>query len=205
MITFIFVALFSPQGIQEVPTMSKESEVFIDGIMEKYEQSLKTFSEFWMKTISILFYDDHFRSFSMTDAERIKSIERTTNHDVKAVEYFLKEKFAQAPTDLNKVAEFIHFACTSEDIGNLSYALMIRRARYVTLKNERVSETLYRMCVLHDMSCFHREEVMLPQMDTAIEHLRQLAHELADVPMLGRTHGQPATPTTVGKEMANFV
>eukprot|EP01138_Halocafeteria_seosinensis_P010637 gb/GECG01010862.1/.p1 GENE.gb/GECG01010862.1/~~gb/GECG01010862.1/.p1 ORF type:complete len:500 (+),score=54.07 gb/GECG01010862.1/:1-1500(+) len=139
------------QDIQEVPVMSSESEAYIDQIMT---------------------------NFGMQDAERIKEIERTTNHDVKAVEYYLKEQFAQAPTDLNKVAEFIHFGCTSEDIGNLSYALMIRRAR---------------------------EHVILPLMDSVIDSLRKTAHELADVPMLGRTHGQPATPTTMGKEMANFV
>jgi len=115
--------------------------------------------------------------FSLEDAQRVKNIERTTNHDVKAVEYFLKEKIA-GNDELEAVSEFIHFACTSEDINNLSHALMLREGR---------------------------DNVLLPQMDAVIHAIRELAHELADVPMLCRTHGQPASPSTMGKEMANVV
>jgi adenylosuccinate lyase len=115
--------------------------------------------------------------FSLEDARRVKNIERTTNHDVKAVEYFLKEKIA-GNDELEAVSEFIHFACTSEDINNLSHALMLREGR---------------------------DNVLLPQMDSIIHATRELAHELADVPMLCRTHGQPASPSTMGKEMANVV
>ena len=115
--------------------------------------------------------------FSETDAQRIKEIERTTNHDVKAVEYFLKERIA-GNEQLEAVSEFIHFACTSEDINNLSHALMLSAGR---------------------------EQVLLPQIDRTIEAIRALAHEHADKPMLSRTHGQPASPTTLGKEMANVV
>jgi adenylosuccinate lyase len=113
--------------------------------------------------------------FSVADAERIKAIERTTNHDVKAVEYWLKERFASVP-EVARVAEFIHFACTSEDINNLAHGLMLAEARRATL---------------------------LPELQAAAAALRQLAHAHAAVPMLARTHGQPATPTTLGKEMAN--
>ena len=113
--------------------------------------------------------------FSLSDAERVKEIEKTTNHDVKAVEYFLKERIADVP-ELNKVNEFIHFACTSEDINNLSYALMLKQAK---------------------------EEVLLPAMDGLIKRLWALASDFSAQPMLSRTHGQPATPTTMGKEFAN--
>ncbi|MBI5040697.1 MAG: adenylosuccinate lyase, partial [Gammaproteobacteria bacterium] len=119
--------------------------------------------------------NDIFANFSEEDARRVKNIERTTNHDVKAVEYFLKEKIA-GNTELETVSEFIHFACTSEDINNLAYALMLREAR---------------------------GQVLLPTMDTVINAIVALAHNNADLPLLARTHGQPATPTTVGKEMAN--
>jgi adenylosuccinate lyase len=115
--------------------------------------------------------------FSEADAEQIKTIEKRTNHDVKAIEYWLREKLAANPETAG-VLEFIHFACTSEDINNLSHALM--------LKNGRV-------------------EVMLPALDSVIARLRDLAHQLADLPMLCRTHGQTATPSTLGKEMANVV
>lgn len=115
--------------------------------------------------------------FSEADAERVKEIERTTNHDVKAVEYFIKEKIADVD-DLKQQLEFVHFACTSEDINNLSYALMLRDGR---------------------------DLVMLPVMQQLVERLRQLAHETAEQPMLSRTHGQTASPTTVGKEIANVV
>ena len=114
--------------------------------------------------------------FSQDDAQRIKNIEKTTNHDVKAVEYFLKEKIA-GHAELEKVSEFIHFACTSEDINNLSYALMLKAGR----------------------------EVIMGQIQSCIDALHQLAHDTAAQPMLSRTHGQSATPTTVGKEIANTV
>jgi len=116
-------------------------------------------------------------NFSEEDARRVKNIERTTNHDVKAVEYFLKEKIA-GNDELEGMSEFIHFACTSEDINNLAYALMLREAR---------------------------TQVVLPAMDAVIEAVKGLAHQYAEVPMLSRTHGQPASPTTLGKEMANAV
>jgi adenylosuccinate lyase len=116
-------------------------------------------------------------NFSETDAENIKSIERTTNHDVKAVEYFLRERFVSNP-EIAKVGEFIHFACTSEDINNLSHALMLKAAR---------------------------TQVMLPSLNSVIARLTDIAHEHAALPMLSRTHGQPASPTTLGKEMANVV
>jgi adenylosuccinate lyase len=115
--------------------------------------------------------------FDTTDAQRVKDIERVTNHDVKAVEYFIKEKIADE-ADLRAQVEFVHFACTSEDINNLSYALMLRDGR---------------------------DQVMLPVMRQLIEQLRTLAHDTAAQPMLARTHGQTASPTTVGKEIANVV
>ena len=115
--------------------------------------------------------------FSDADAARIKAIEQVTNHDVKAVEYFLKERTGDDPA-LVRAAEFIHFACTSEDINNVSHALMLTRAR---------------------------DDALLPMLARVIDALRSLAHAHADVPMLSRTHGQPASPTTLGKEMANFV
>ncbi|WP_391529412.1 adenylosuccinate lyase [Photorhabdus akhurstii] len=114
-------------------------------------------------------------NFNEQDAMRIKIIERTTNHDVKAVEYFLKEKVAHVPA-LHKVSEFIHFACTSEDINNLAYALMLQTAR---------------------------EEVLLPQWRQIIDTIKKMASEYRELPLLSRTHGQPATPSTVGKEFAN--
>jgi adenylosuccinate lyase len=116
-------------------------------------------------------------SFSVADAARVKAIERTTNHDVKAVEYWLKESFAQDP-ELARVAEFIHFACTSEDINNLAYGI-----------------------ALFDT----RRETLIPLLGSIAADLRALAHAHAGLPMLARTHGQPATPTTLGKEFANVV
>jgi len=113
--------------------------------------------------------------FSIEDAQRVKHIESTTNHDVKAVEYFLKEKIT-GNTELEAISEFIHFACTSEDINNLAYALMLREAR---------------------------TQSTLPMMDELVDAITQLAHDNADQPMLSRTHGQTASPTTLGKEMAN--
>ena len=121
--------------------------------------------------------DDVIAGFSLEDAAAVKAIEATTNHDVKAIEYWLKERFAGVPA-VSAVSEFIHFACTSEDINNLSHALMLREAR---------------------------DEVLLPKLTEVSDKLRSLAHELAAVPMMSRTHGQPATPTTLGKEVANVL
>ena len=112
--------------------------------------------------------------FDVDDAARVKAIESETNHDVKAIEYFIKERIADQP-ELAAVSEFVHFACTSEDINNLAHALMLREAR----------------------------ELLLPVIDEVIQALWSLAEEHADQPMLSRTHGQPASPTTLGKEMAN--
>jgi adenylosuccinate lyase len=142
--------LAAEPGIAEVPPFSAAAVQVLDGILE---------------------------GFSLDDARRIKAIERTTNHDVKAVEYFLKEKIA-GTQELESVSEFIHFACTSEDINNLAHALMLRDGR---------------------------EQVLLPQMDVLIGALRQAAHAHGGRPMLARTHGQPASPTTLGKEIANLV
>jgi adenylosuccinate lyase len=142
-------ALADHPEIPEVPPLSGHAANLLDGIVE---------------------------GFQIPDAERVKNIERTTNHDVKAVEYFLKERIA-GNAELEAVSEFIHFACTSEDINNLAHALMIREGR---------------------------GQVLLPQMDDLIAAVRDLAHRYADLPMLARTHGQPASPTTLGKEMANL-
>jgi len=117
------------------------------------------------------------KNFSVSDGQAIKDIEKTTNHDVKAVEYWLKSKFEARP-ELLAAAEFVHFACTSEDINNTSHALQLRAARGI---------------------------VLLPQLDRLVLTLRDMAHAYADVPMLSRTHGQTASPTTVGKEIANVV
>ena len=114
-------------------------------------------------------------NFSLEDAKAIKEIEKTTNHDVKAVEYFLKEKVSAVP-ELHNASEFIHFACTSEDINNLSHALMLEDGR----------------------------EVLLSEMRKALNLISDLAKDNADIAMLSRTHGQTASPTTIGKEMANF-
>jgi adenylosuccinate lyase len=143
-------ALAGHADIQEVPPLSMHAERVLNEIVDK---------------------------FSEQDAQRVKNIERTTNHDVKAVEYFLKEKIA-GNEELEAVSEFIHFACTSEDINNLAYALMLREAR---------------------------NQALLPLLDTVIHEIAGLAHHYADQSMLARTHGQTATPTTVGKEMANVV
>lgn len=114
--------------------------------------------------------------FSEADARRVKEIESQINHDVKATEYFLKERLGDH-VELGRCIEFIHFACTSEDINNLAYALMLKHSR---------------------------EAILLPRMDRLVAALEQLALHNADQPMLARTHGQPASPTTLGKEMANF-
>jgi adenylosuccinate lyase len=115
--------------------------------------------------------------FSEVDAQAIKDIEKTTNHDVKAVEYWLKQRFSSHP-ELEKAGEFVHFACTSEDINNTSHGLMLKAAR---------------------------EQVILPAIDGLIGTLSGMAHQFAAIPMLSRTHGQTASPTTVGKEIANVV
>ena len=117
------------------------------------------------------------RDFSEADGAAIKAIEKTTNHDVKAVEYWIKDKFEGRP-ELQAAAEFVHFACTSEDINNTSHALQLKAGR---------------------------DTVLLPQLDAVVAKLRELAHAYAAVPMLSRTHGQTASPTTVGKELANVV
>ena len=133
---------------------------------------LKPFSEQAKKLLNQLGTD-----FSEEDAARIKAIEATTTHDVKAVEYWLKEKVSHLP-ELIAAAEFIHFACTSEDINNTSHGMMLKAAR---------------------------DNVMLPALDDIITKLTELAHENAALPMMSRTHGQPASPTTLGKEIANVV
>jgi adenylosuccinate lyase len=117
-------------------------------------------------------------SFSLDDARRVKALEATTNHDVKAVEYFLRERLAGVSSSGNSLIAFLHFACTSEDINNLSYALMLRDVR---------------------------RSVLNPALKSLKSDLRLLAHDFADVAMLSRTHGQTASPTTLGKEIANFV
>ena len=140
----------SDAGLPELPAFSAEARAFLRRLVD---------------------------GFGTAQAARIKEIERKTNHDVKAVEYFLKESVQDVP-ELLRASEFIHFACTSEDINNTSHALMLRGAR---------------------------DAVLLPQLDALIERLRSMAHALAEVPMLSRTHGQPASPTTLGKELANVV
>ncbi len=141
-------ALASDNSIEEIPSLGQHANNILNGIIDNFNED---------------------------DANRVKNIERTTNHDVKAVEYFLKEKIA-GNQELEAISEFFHFACTSEDINNLSHALMLREGR---------------------------GQVLLPQMDDIINAVKQLAHDHADKPMLSRTHGQPASPTTLGKEMAN--
>ncbi|TQV65119.1 MAG: adenylosuccinate lyase [Halothiobacillaceae bacterium] len=141
-------ALARHPGIPEVPALSEHAGKVLDDIVEH---------------------------FSAEDAQRVKNIEKTTNHDVKAVEYFLKEK-VRNNSELEAMSEFFHFACTSEDINNLSYALMLREGR---------------------------AQVLLPRIDGILATLRAMAHDLADAPLLSRTHGQPASPTTMGKEIAN--
>ncbi|MDG6773075.1 adenylosuccinate lyase [Thiomicrorhabdus sp. ZW0627] len=137
-------------GIPEVPALSSEAENHLIKLVDE---------------------------FTLEMAQRVKEIERTTNHDVKAVEYLIKEHFADN-AELNAVSEFVHFACTSEDINNLAYALMLKDAR---------------------------QDIIIPEMDKLIEKLVEMAEEMADIPMMSRTHGQPASPTTAGKEWANVV
>jgi adenylosuccinate lyase len=144
-----FIAL-SDAGFDEFPPLSPGARTYLMGLV---------------------------KNFNETDAVAIKEIEKTTNHDVKAVEYWIKSKFDARP-ELEKAAEFVHFACTSEDINNTSHALQLKGGR---------------------------DAVLLPALDQVIVRLRDMAHQFADVPMLSRTHGQTASPTTVGKELANVV
>ncbi len=139
------------------------------------EPGIAELKPFGRQTVAAL--DRLVDKFSERDAARIKKIEAETNHDVKAIEYWMKDKLGSS-RELGRSLEFIHFACTSEDINNLSYALMLADAR---------------------------EKVMLPRLEQIIAVLRELAHRHAALPMLSRTHGQPASPTTLGKEMANVV
>lgn len=127
---------------------------------------------------SIDFIDEIASNFTVSDAESIKATERTTNHDVKAVEYFIKDKFAQSGLPLVNKLEFVHFACTSEDINNLSHGLMLSNAR---------------------------EKVIVPAMETLINELKRQAKDYRADAMLSRTHGQTASPTTMGKEFANVI
>lgn len=137
--------------------------------------SIKEIQSFSSSTIQEL--DAAINNFGEADAAQVKTIEMRTNHDVKALEYWLKDKFANN-AEIKKASEFIHFACTSEDINNLSHALMLKNAR---------------------------EQVMLPSLASLIARLTELANQLADQPMLSRTHGQTASPSTMGKELANVV
>ncbi|OOE53533.1 adenylosuccinate lyase [Salinivibrio kushneri] len=140
--------LAATDSIAEVPVFSDDANAQLDRIAAEFDEQ---------------------------DAARIKEIERTTNHDVKAVEYFLKEKIADN-AELHAVSEFIHFACTSEDINNLSHALMLKEAR---------------------------DTVIVPEMQRLADAVKDLSQQFRDVPILSRTHGQPASPSTMGKEMAN--
>jgi adenylosuccinate lyase len=142
-------ALAAEPAITEIPALGQAERAFLDAIV---------------------------RSFSPTDAERVKAIEATTNHDVKAVEYFLKERLDAYPA-LAVQREFVHFACTSEDINNLAYALLVQQAR---------------------------QEILLPSLHALVADLNAGARRWAGQPMLARTHGQPASPTTVGKELRNL-
>lgn len=142
--------LSKTKEIKEVPVFSDETNTYLESIVH---------------------------DFDVTEAQKIKHIEKTTNHDVKAVEYYLKEKI-QGHKQLEAIGEFIHFACTSEDINNLSHALMLKEAR---------------------------ENVILPYWHAIVDKMKTLANEYATIPLLSRTHGQPATPSTLGKEFANVI
>ncbi|MBM7073607.1 adenylosuccinate lyase [Shewanella sp. 202IG2-18] len=137
-------------GIEEVPSLSSDAIALLDSIKD---------------------------NFSAENAMRVKEIESTTNHDVKAVEYFIKEQFADN-AELNAINEFVHFACTSEDINNLSHGLMLKEAR---------------------------EKIVAPYCEKVISAIKQIAKETRSIPLMSRTHGQPASPSTLGKEMANVV
>jgi adenylosuccinate lyase len=138
------------------------------------ERAIKELKPFGKASVSA--FSQLLKDFEERDAEHIKNIEAETSHDVKAIEYWLKAKLAKSP-EAQRALEFVHFACTSEDINNLAYALIVREAR---------------------------DQVMLPGLDELIAALKRLARRHAALPMLSRTHGQAATPTTLGKEMANF-
>ena len=144
------IALSAEPAIAEVPAFSVDTIARLRGLVDTFDENA---------------------------AMRVKAIEKTTNHDVKAVEYWLREAVASMP-EVVRAAEFIHFACTSEDINNIAYSLMVREAR---------------------------DQILLPEMTRLVEALRTLAHGLADASMISRTHGQAATPTTMGKELANVV
>lgn len=135
-------------GIPEVPALSSEAEAHLMQLVD---------------------------GFTLDMAQRVKTIESTTNHDVKAVEYLIKEHF-EHHAELNAISEFVHFACTSEDINNLAYALMLKDAR---------------------------SQIIVPEMQTLVDTIASMAEDMADIPMMSRTHGQPASPTTAGKEFAN--
>lgn len=159
--------------LSEAGFMAHRVEVEIAWLIGLSDSGLPELAPFSVQARQVL--ENLVKDFSEADAGRIKEIERTTNHDVKAVEYWLKEKVAGHP-ELAQAAEFIHFACTSEDINNTSHALMLGRSR---------------------------DQVVLPQLLQILDVLRKLAHAHAEQPMLSRTHGQPASPTTLGKEFAN--
>ncbi len=159
--------------LSEAAFMAHRVEVevaWLQGLAEAGLPELQPFSASAKAALKQLVDD-----FSEDDAARIKEIEKTTNHDVKAVEYWLKERVADS-AELAAAAEFIHFACTSEDINNTSHALMLSRAR---------------------------SQFIVPRLSELCQHLKTMAHQFADQPMLSRTHGQPASPTTLGKEFAN--
>src|SRR5699024_912921 len=142
-------ALARESALADVPTLSAEADAFLEQLIT---------------------------DFDVTEGQRVKGIEDETNHDVKAVEYYLKQKIKNSD-ELIELSEFIHFGCTSEDINNLAYAQMLRDAR---------------------------SENILPNIDRLLAEITHLAEQYADVPMLARTHGQPASPTTLGKEMGVF-
>ncbi len=144
-----FETLANCKEITELPPLSDDAKTYLQGLLD---------------------------NFSMQDALKIKTIEKTTNHDVKAIEYFLKDAIA-AYSELSPAKEFVHFACTSEDINNLAYALMLKEAL---------------------------SDVLLPSIQQVIEQIKSFAHDYADAAMLAYTHGQAASPTTMGKEFANF-
>lgn len=159
--------------LSEAAFMAHRVEVEVAWLVALSEAGLAEFPVLSLKAGTLL--QDLVENFSEEDAARIKEIEKTTNHDVKAVEYWLKERVADNP-ELARAGEFIHFACTSEDINNTSHALMLTRAR---------------------------RDVIVPTLTGLCTHLKELARQFARQPMLSRTHGQPASPTTLGKEFAN--
>lgn len=160
--------------LSEAAYMAHRVEVEVAWLKALADAGLPELPSFDAEAIAVL--DGLVSDFTEDCAVRIKEIEKVTNHDVKAVEYFLKEKVADHKV-LSEAAEFIHFACTSDDINNVSHALMLSRAR---------------------------DQVVLPKLKEVLAKMVELAHQFADQPMLSRTHGQPATPSTMGKEIANF-